>query len=77
MDDWTYPYSDVHPPDKQPVLPGHASRVIEERRVRAGQAEAARAAELEQTQAVSPVAKPAKAGVPFPSVTPPGAALSF
>lgn len=77
MDDWTYRYSDVDAPDKQSMLPDQDGRVMEERRVRAGRAEAARAAGLEQTQAVDPVANRVEAGVPLPSATAPAVALTF
>lgn len=77
MDDWTYPYPDVDPPDWQPTLVDEDGRAIEDRHVRARQAGAARVAELEQAQAFDVVGKPAEADVPLPVATPPGAALSF
>ena len=77
MDDWTYPYSDVKPPDSPPTLLDQDRRAIENRHVRARQAEAARVAELEQTQALDAVGSPAEADVPLPFATPPGVALTF
>lgn len=77
MDDWTYTYPDVDPPDTQPTLLFEDGRVIEARRPRALQAEAARVAELEQTQAFVAVGSPAEADVPLPFATPPGVALTF
>lgn len=77
MDDWTYPYPDVDVPDTQPPLLFEDRRVMEARRSRAQQAEAARVAELEQTQALDDVGNPAEADVPLPFATPPGAALTF
>ena len=50
---------------------------MEARRARAQQAEAARVAELEQTQAVDAAGSPAEADVPLPFATLPGVALSF
>ena len=41
MDDWTYTYPDVDVPDTQPTLLFEDGRVIEARRPRALQAEAA------------------------------------
>ena len=35
MDDWTYPYPDVKPPDSQPTLLDQDRRAIENRHVRA------------------------------------------
>ena len=77
MDDWTYPYPDVEVPDTQPPLLFEDGRVMEARLARAQQAEAARVAELEQTQAVDVVANHAEADVTLPFATPPGAAMSF
>lgn len=77
MDDWTYPYQDVDVPDTQPPLLNQDWRVIETRRARVQRAEAARVAELEQTQALDDVGNPAEADVPLPFATPPSAALSF
>ena len=77
MDDRTYPYSDVEPLDTQPPLLFEDGRVMEARRARAQQAEAARVAELEQAQAVDVVGKPAEADVPLPFATPSSAAPAF
>lgn len=77
MDDWTYPYPDVEVPDTQPPLLHEDGRVMEARRSRAQQAEAARVAELEQTQAFDAVGSPAEADVPLPFATPPGVSLAF
>ena len=77
MNDWTYTYPDVDPPDTQPTLLFEDGRVMEARRSRAQQAEAARVAEPEQTQALDAVGSPAEADVPLPFATPPGVALSF
>ena len=77
MDDWTYPYPDVEVPDTQPPLLHEDWRVMEARRARAQQAEAARVAELEQAQAFDAVGSPAEADVPLPFATPPGVALTF
>lgn len=73
MDDWTYPYPDVDPPESQPTLLDQDRRAIEDRHVRARQAEAARVAELEQTQALDGVGNQVEADVPLPYATPPGA----
>ena len=77
MDDWTYPYQDVDVPDAQPPLLREDGSVMETRRGRAQQAEAARNAELEQTQALDALGSPAEADVPLPFATPPGVALTF
>ncbi|MHA6522961.1 hypothetical protein [Tessaracoccus sp. G1721] len=77
MDDWTYPYPDVEVPDTQPPLLDEDGRVMEARRARAQQAEAARVAELEQTLAFDAAGSPAAADIPLPFATPPGAALTF
>ena len=77
MDDWTYPYPDVDPPESQPTLLDQDRRAIEDRHVRDRQAEAARVAELEQTQALDAVGNPAEADVLLPFAAPPGAALTF
>ena len=77
MDDWTYPYPDVDVPDTQPPLLFEDRRVMEASRSRAQQEEAARVAELEQTQALDAVGSPAEADVPLPFATPPGVALTF
>lgn len=78
MDDWTYPYPDVDPPESQPTLLDQDRRAIEDRHVRARRAEAARDAELEQTQAVDVcLGYLAEADVPLPFATPPGVALTF
>ena len=50
---------------------------MEARRARAQQAEAARVAELQQTQAFDAAGSPAEADLPLPFATPPGAALTF
>lgn len=77
MDDWTCSYWDVNVPDTQPALLFEDGLVMEARRARAQQAEAARVAELEQTQAVNVVGYQAEADVPLPFATPPSAALTF
>ena len=77
MDDWTYPYPDVEVPDTQPPLLHEDWRVMEARRARAQQAEAARVAELEQAHAVDGVGNQVEADVPLPFATPPGVALAF
>lgn len=77
MDDWTYPYQDVDVPDTQPPLLFEDGLAIEARRARAQRAEAARVAELEQTQAVDVVGNHAEADVPLPFATPPGVSLAF
>ena len=71
------PYPDVKPPDSQPTLLDQDRRAIENRHVRARQAEAARVAEFEQTQALDAVGNPAEEGVPLLFAAPPGAALTF
>ena len=75
MDDWTYAHADTEVPDTQPPLLHEDGRVMEPRRARAQQAEAARIAEHEQTQAVDVVANHAEADVPLAFAAPPGAAL--
>lgn len=77
MDDWTCSYWDVNVPDTQPALLFEDGLVMEARRARAQQAEAARVAELEQTQALDDVGNPAEADVPLPFATPPSAALTL
>ena len=77
MDDWTYPYQDVDVPDTQPPLLNQDWRVIETRRARVQRAEAARVADLEQTQAFDAAGSRAEADVPLPFATLPGVALSF
>ncbi len=77
MDDWTYPYPDVDPPESQPTLLDQDRRAIEDRHIRARQAEAARVAELEQTPALDAVGNAAEADVLLPFAAPPGAALTF
>ena len=77
MDDGTYPYPDVDVPDTQPPLLFEDRRVMEARRSRAQQAEAARVADLEQTQAFDAAGSRAEADVPLPFATPPGVALTF
>ena len=77
MDDWTYAHADAEVPDTQPPLLDEDGRAMEARRARAQQAEAARVAELEQTQALDAVGSPAEADVPLPFATPPGVALTF
>ena len=74
MDDWTNTYPDVDPPESQPTLLDQDRRAIEDRHVRARQAEAARVAELEQTQALAAFGNHAEADVPLPFASPPGAA---
>ena len=75
MDDSTYPSQDVDVPDTQPPLLNEDGRLMEARRARAQQAEAARIAEHEQTQAVDVVRNHAEADVPLAFAAPPGAAL--
>lgn len=77
MDDWTYPDQDVDVPDTQPPLQFETGRVMEARRARAQRAEAARVAELEQTQTVDIVGNHTEADVPLPFATPPGVAPTF
>ena len=77
MDDWTYAHADAEVPDTQPPLLHQDGCVMEARRARAQQAEAARVAELEQTRAVDVVGNHVEADVPLPFATPPGAALAF
>ena len=77
MDDWTYAQVDADGPDTQPPLLAEDGRVMEARRARAQQAEAARVAELEQTRAVDVVGNHVEADVPLPFATPPGAAPTF
>lgn len=77
MDDWTYAYPDVDVPDTQPALLNQDWLVMEARRVRAQQAEAARVAQLEQTHARDGVGYQAEAVVPLPFATPPGVGLTF
>lgn len=77
MDEWTYPYPDVDVPDTQPPLLVEDRRVMEARRSRAQQEEAARVAELEPTQAVDVVGHRAVPDVPLPFATPASASLTF
>jgi len=77
MDDWTYAHADAEVPDTQPTLLHQDGRVMEARRARAQQAEAARVAKLEQAQAFDAVGSPAEADVPLPFATQPSAALTF
>ena len=77
MDDWTYAHADAEVPDTQPTLLFEDGHAMEVRLARAQQAEAARVAELEQTQAVNVVGFQAEADVPLPFATPPSAALTF
>ena len=77
MDDWTNTYPDVDPPESQPTLLDQDRRAIEDRHVRARQAEAARVVELEQTQAVDVVDNLVEVDVPLPLATPPGAASTL
>lgn len=77
MDDWTYVHADAEVPDTQPTLLFEDGRVMEVRLARAQRAEAARIAELEQTQAVDVVVNHAEADVPLPFATQPSAALAF
>lgn len=77
MDDWTYAYPDVDVPDSQPPLLNEDGLAIGASHTRAQQAEAARVAELEQTQALDAVGSPAEVDVPLPFATPPGVALPF
>ena len=77
MDDWTYAHADAEVPDTQPPLLDEDGRAMEARRARAQQAEAARVAELQQTQAFDAAGSPAEADVPLPFATPPSAALTY
>lgn len=77
MDDWTYAHADAEVPDTQPTLLFEDGPAMEVRLARAQQAEAARVAELEQTQALDDVGNPAEADVPLPFATPPSAALTL
>ena len=78
MDDWTHPSTDVvEVPDTQPPLLNEDGSVMEARRARAQQAEAARVAELEQAHAVDGVGNQVEADVPLPYATPTSAALAF
>lgn len=77
MDDWPYPYPDVDPRESQPTLLDQDRGAIEDRHVRARQAEATRVAELQQTQAFDAAGSPAEIDVPLPSARPPGVALTF
>ena len=77
MDDRTYAHADAEVPDTQPALLHQDGRVMEARRARAQRAEAARVAELEQTQAFDAAGSPAEADVPLPFATPPGVSLTF
>ena len=77
MDDWTYAHADAEVPDTQPTLLFEDGPAMEVRLARAQQAEAARVAELEQTQAVNVVGFQAEPDVPLPLATPPSAALTF
>lgn len=77
MDDWTYAHADAEVPDTQPPLLDEDGRAMEARRARAQQAEAARVAELQQTQAFDAAGSPAEADLPLPFATPPGVALTF
>ncbi len=58
MDDWTNTYPDVDPPESQPTLLDQDRRAIEDRHVRARQAEAARVAELGRPKPSTPSAAP-------------------
>ena len=77
MDDWTYHSPAFDVPDTRSPLLFEGGRVMEARRTRAQQAEAARVAELEQTQAVDVVGNHAEADVPLPFATPPGVSLAL
>lgn len=77
MDDWTYAHADAEVPDTQPPLLDEDGRAMEARRARAQQAEAARVAELQQTQAFDAAGSPAEADLPLPFATPPSAALTY
>ncbi len=77
MDDWTYAHADAEVPDTQPTPLFEDGHAMEVRLARAQQAEAARVAELEQTQAMDVVGNHVEADVPLPFATPPGAALTF
>lgn len=78
MDDWTYPYPDVDVPDTQPPLLNEDGRVMEARRVRPQQFEAARVAELELMGVPHDVRDPRlDTPVPLPFASPSGAALTY
>ena len=77
METYPYPYPDVDVPDTQPAHLNQDWLVMEARRVRAQQAEAARRAEIEHTHALDSVGNQAEADVPLPFATPPGAAPTF
>lgn len=77
MEDWTYTYPDVDPPDTQPTLLLGDRHAMDAGLARAQQAEAARLAELEQTRALDAFGYPGEAGVPLPFATPPSAAVTF
>lgn len=77
MDHWTYAHVDADVPDTQPPLLFEDWLVMEARRARAQQAEAARVAEFEQAQAVHAAGNHSKADVPLPFATPLGVALTF
>ena len=78
MDDWTYTYPDVDPPDIQPTLLFEDGRVMEARRVRPQQFEAARVAELELMGVPHDVRDPRlDTDVPLPFTSPSGAALTY
>jgi hypothetical protein len=77
MDHWTHHSTEVEVPDTPPPLLNEDSLVVEVRRARAKQAEAARVAEVERAQAFDAVGSPAEADVPLPFATPPGVALTF
>ena len=77
MDDWTYAHADAEVPDTQPPLLHQEGRVMEARRARAQQAEAARVAELERAQAFDAAGSPAEAEVPLPFAARPGVALTL
>ncbi len=77
MHDRTCPCPDADPPEERPTLLDQDWLVMEARRVRAQQAEAARRAEIEHTHALDSVGNQAEADVPLPFATPPGAAPTF
>jgi len=79
MDDWTYRHTDVDSPSTQPAFLDQDWHAIEDRRVQAQHAEAARrAADLEQIEAWEGVDDPQTVSyIPLPFATPPGVALTF
>lgn len=80
MDDWTYPYPEVDPPDTQSALLDQDWRAIHDRPVSAQrQAEAARrAAELEQAEVTEVIGDQlAASDVPPPFAAPAPTSLTY